>query len=147
MIRHAEKRDLHELIELYHKHLTKSPPENPPPFDEYERAFERITAREGTHILIAQEDGAVVSAVTLTVIDNLTHGIRPYALIENVVTRADCRGRGLATAVMERACDIAREAGCYKVMLLTGSKQDSTLRFYERCGFNRNDKTGFIRWL
>ena len=48
---------------------------------------------------------------------------------------------------LEAACGIARSAGCYKVMLLTGSKQDATLRFYERAGFNQNDKTAFIRWL
>ena len=42
---------------------------------------------------------------------------------------------------------LARLAGCYKAMLLTGSKKPETLRFYERCGFNERDKTAFIRWL
>ncbi|MEE0157694.1 MAG: hypothetical protein UER27_10665 [Acutalibacteraceae bacterium] len=42
---------------------------------------------------------------------------------------------------------MAAENGCYKVMLLTGSKQESTLRFYERCGFDRHAKTAFLRRL
>jgi ribosomal protein S18 acetylase RimI-like enzyme len=48
---------------------------------------------------------------------------------------------------MDRASEIATEHGCYKIMLLTGSKNDRTLKFYENCGFNKNDKTAFIKWL
>lgn len=32
-------------------------------------------------------------------------------------------------------------------MLLTGSKKESTLNFYERAGYNRNDKAAFIQWI
>jgi len=32
-------------------------------------------------------------------------------------------------------------------MLLTGSKENSTIEFYERAGYNSNDKTAFIQWL
>ena len=32
-------------------------------------------------------------------------------------------------------------------MLLTGSKREETLRFYERAGFQRNIKTGFVMKL
>lgn len=32
-------------------------------------------------------------------------------------------------------------------MLLTGSKKESTLKFYEQAGYNRNDKTAFIQWI
>ena len=32
-------------------------------------------------------------------------------------------------------------------MLLTGSKRESTLRFYQNAGYNSNDKTAFIQWL
>lgn len=88
-----------------------------------------------------------MSSATLVVVPNLTHGCRPYALIENVVTHADYRGRGYATAVMAAAELAARGAGCYKIMLLTGSKAESVLGFYEKCGYNRRDKTAFIMWL
>jgi GNAT superfamily N-acetyltransferase len=48
---------------------------------------------------------------------------------------------------MQKATEKARSANCYKIMLLTGAKVESTLRFYEKCGFNRKDKTAFILWL
>lgn len=35
----------------------------------------------------------------------------------------------------------------YKIMLLTGAKNESTLKFYEKCGFNSRDKTAFIKWI
>lgn len=37
-----------------------------------------------------------------------------------------------------------REAGCYKVMLMTGARDAGTLGFYRRCGFDSR-KTAFER--
>lgn len=89
-------------------------------------------------------NGSLVATCTLIVIPNLTRGGRPYGLIENVVTHPDYRRRGLGTAVLERALQMAWERDCYKVMLLTGSKNETTLRFYEEAGFTRGVKTGFL---
>jgi hypothetical protein len=35
------------------------------------------------------------------------------------------------------------KAGCYKVMLATGSRREETLHFYEGAGFDRGGKTFF----
>ena len=48
---------------------------------------------------------------------------------------------------MAEAVSIARASGCYKVSLTTGNKDEGTFRFYEGCGFNREDKTALIRWF
>jgi GNAT superfamily N-acetyltransferase len=68
-------------------------------------------------------------------------------LIENVITDALYRNKGLATQCLEYAKELARRENCYKIMLLTGSKKDSTLHFYEKAGYNREDKTAFIQWI
>ncbi len=78
---------------------------------------------------------------------NLTHCMRPYVLVENVVTDPSFRGRGYATACLEAAKEIDVQENCYKIMLMTGSKQESTLRFYERAGYSCQDKTAFVQWL
>ena len=81
------------------------------------------------------------------IIPNLTRNIRPYAFIENVVTHSDYRGKGYASACLNYAKELAVNANCYKIMLLTGSKSDSTLNFYKKAGYNCTDKTAFIQWL
>lgn len=83
-----------------------------------------------------------VTTCTLIVIPNLLRGARNYALIENVVTDADHRQKGYARLVLNSAVAQAFADNCYKVMLMTGSTNPATLRFYDESGFSRT-KTGF----
>ena len=81
------------------------------------------------------------------IIPNLTRNIRPYALIENVVTNEEYRGKGYATECLNYAKEIAIKNNCYKMMLLTGTKNENTLAFYKSAGYNSDDKIAFIQWL
>ena len=146
-IRRAAPADAEALRELYFNHLTSFPPSEEQDMDVWREMLARFAENPLYCLLVGEEDGAVISSVTLIITENLTHNLRPYALIENVVTHADFRGRGFATELMNRASELAAGRGCYKIMLLTGSKKDSTLKFYENCGYNRDDKTAFIKWL
>ena len=93
-------------------------------------------------MLLALSDGVAVATITLVVIPNFTRGGAPYALIENVVTAPAHRQRSHAGALIRHGFARAWEAGCYKVMLLSGSNTPATLDFYRSCGFVQ-DKTGF----
>lgn len=146
-IREALPSDAADLMDLYRNHLTQHPPEEEPPLSEWEAMLAGFEADPGYHLLVGEVDGRVVCSVTVVVIRNLTHGLRPYSVIENVVTHADFRKRGLASQLLEASVSIAREAGCYKVMLMTGSKQESTLKFYRENGFRTDLKTAFLRPL
>jgi GNAT superfamily N-acetyltransferase len=53
------------------------------------------------------------------------------------------RTRGYGRQVVEHAIEIARHHGCYRVTLMTGSRREETLRFYEGAGMQRNTKTVF----
>lgn len=48
------------------------------------------------HLLVVEVDGKVVSSVQMAIIENLTHNVRPFAVIENVVTHMDYRNNGFA---------------------------------------------------
>ena len=146
-IRIAEPDDAQAIHELYHNHLTANPPREPQDMAIWREKIARFQVDSNYRLLVGEVGGTIVSSVTLIIIENLTHNVRPYALIENVVTHADHRGKRYATELMDKASEIARELGCYKIMLMTGSKKDSTLRFYANCGYNMEDKTGFIKWL
>ncbi|TXH81088.1 MAG: GNAT family N-acetyltransferase [Rhizobium sp.] len=139
VIRPVTTTDLRTLLALY-RHLNADDPMLE--LQLAERRFADILAHPGMTIFSAFDGEKAVASVTLIVIPNLTRGGSSYALIENVVTHADYRRRGLAGKVIGKAIESAWENGCYKVMLLTGSKDPATLRFYANCGFTQ-DKTGF----
>ena len=86
----------------------------------------------------------LVSSCTLTIIPNLTRSCRPFGVVENVVTNRTHRRKGCATALLEAALADAWDAQCYKVMLLTGRKDEATFRFYEAAGFDRDAKQAFV---
>ena len=144
MIREINENDFDGLMTLYMQ-LHGNP--FPKRTDEIMTKWRKVLDDPDHHIIVAEEDGKIVSSCVCVIITNLTHGQQPYAFVENVVTDAAYRKRGLATACLDFAKEIAERENCYKMMLLTGSKEESTLRFYERAGYNRNDKTAFIRWL
>lgn len=142
LIRDIAPTELDALLALY-RHLHEA--DDPLP----ERAVVESTWRE----LLASPhhryfggyvDEQLVASCTLTVIPNLTRACRPYGLIENVVTHADHRNRGHGKAILAHALAHAWSERCYKVMLLTGRKDDATLRFYESAGFDRHGKQAFF---
>lgn len=145
IIREIKPSDFERLIFLYSQ--LKPDVEERVSGEKLRAVFSNICRDSRQRIYVCEEGGRLVSSCVLVLVENLTHGARPYALVENVVTDKNYRKRGYAAAVLKHACGVAGEYGCYKVMLMTGAKDEGTLRFYERAGFNRNDKTAFIRWL
>ena len=144
MIREIRPDELDELLALYaqlHPDDAQATPER------IEAVWEHIMSDPNHHIIVAEAEGRLVASCVITVIPNLTHGARPYAVIENVVTDERHRRQGWAAQCLDYAKQIAQREGCYKIMLLTGSKAEGTLRFYEKAGYNRTDKTAFIQWL
>lgn len=138
-VRKATLSDLDALTALL-AHL--NPADLPCPPDVAKTAFASIEKLTGSAVLLGFADDVPVTSCTLFVLPNLTRGGDPYALIENVVTHADHRGKGFGKAILQAASAHAFENGCYKAMLLTGSQKLETLRFYEAAGFEQS-KTGF----
>ena len=106
--------------------------------------FTRILRTHGLYIYLIEDSGAPVATCYLNVVPNLTRAGRSYALIENVVTDHNHRRSGVGTMLLEQVVDIAFNLDCYKVMLLSGRGSD-VHTFYERCGFEKNSKTAFIK--
>lgn len=144
MVREVYESERDDLLELYlHLHETSIPKMS----NHLNTTWNTILQDKNHHIIVKVADGRLVSSCVCVVIPNLTRNVRPYAFIENVVTHREYRGRGYATQCLAYAKEIAEKAGCYKMMLLTGSKKEPTIRFYEHAGYNCADKTAFIQWL
>ena len=126
MVREAISTDINEILELY---LSLHEDSVPGDGERLRDVWSQILADPNHHLLVNEQDGQLVASCVC------------------VVTREGVRRRGYATQCLDRARDIAAEAGCYKLMLLTGAKDEATLGFYRRAGYNSTDKTAFIQWL
>ena len=144
MIREILKDDLDGLLRLYMQLHNNPMPEKTA---ELLQIWDNIFSFKNYHVIVAEENGEIVSSCVCVIIPNLTHNQQPYAFIENVITDEKFRKRGLATQCLDYAKEIAIKENCYKMMLLTGSKKKSTLDFYRKAGYNSNDKTAFIQWI
>ncbi len=144
MVREIQENELNELLQLYRHLHEKSVPAMT---EHLKSTWEAILKDKNHHIIVKETGHEIVSSCVCILIPNLTRNIRPYALIENVFTREDCRGRGYATECLHYAREIAEGENCYKMMLLTSAKEDATLKFYGNAGYNSGDKTAFIQWL
>jgi GNAT superfamily N-acetyltransferase len=139
LIRTVNDHDLPQLIGLY-QHLI--PNEAPISLEMAEGILDDFLKSSGNAIFAGFLGDTMVSSCTLIVVPNLTRGGRPYCFIENVVTHAAHRKKGYGSAVMQAAIASAWQQNCYKIMLLTGSKDPATLNFYSSAGFEQS-KTGF----
>ena len=144
MVREINENELSQLLELYLHLHEKSVPQIS---EHLSTTWNRILQDENHHIIVKEIDNKIVASCVCVIIPNLTRNIRPYAFIENVVTNADYRGCGYASECLNYAKQITIKENCYKMMLLTGSKDESTLKFYENAGYSNTDKTAFIQWL
>jgi len=144
MVREVVKEDLFEILNLYLFLHEDNVPEDS---EHLQKTWKDILEDVNHHIIVNEIDGKIISSCVCVIIPNLTRNIRPYAFIENVVTNEAYRGKGYSTECLDYAKAIAIKSNCYKMMLLTGTKNESILDFYRKAGYNSEDKTAFIQWL
>lgn len=147
IIRKAKGTDANDLKVLYFEYLTHFPPKEEQDMSLWQHILDKFERDENMYLLVAEDNGRVVSTVQMAIIESLTHNVRPFAVIENVVTHIDFRNKGYASALLEKASEIARKHRCYKVFLETGSNKESTLNFYRENGFEIDQKHSCLKRL
>ena len=143
-IRMINKNDLPALQELY---LELYDTEIQPITSETMQLWESILTDPNHHIIIGEEMGRIVSSVTLVIIKNLTRKMKPTALIENMVTAPSHRNKGYARLLLNKAVEIAKEHECYRITFISGTKNESTIKFYLNSGFTNSEKSAYIMKL
>ena len=138
-IRTASTADLDTILDLYqYLHARDAPL----PRAVAEETLKVITEDPRFDIFLGEVDGTMAVSCYLNIIPNLTRGGRPYGVIENVVTHPDYRRHGFGRAILHHALGAAWEAGCYKVMLMTGNPDN--IAFYEAAGFEASAKHALL---
>ncbi|ADB30330.1 GCN5-related N-acetyltransferase [Kribbella flavida DSM 17836] len=137
MFREASVADFDGVLRLY----GQLHPQDPVLRDR--TVFDEIVRSRWLRLFVLDKDGEIVATTYLNVIPNLTRAAAPYAVIENVVVDETHRGTGLGKEIMAGTLQAAWDAGCYKAMLMTGSRRESTHAFYRSCGFRADVKTAY----
>ncbi|MFI1196980.1 GNAT family N-acetyltransferase [Micromonospora sp. NPDC020750] len=141
MFREARPGDFEQVIRLY----GQLHPDDPVLKDGSDaEAFQQILGSPALHLFVLEVDGVVVATTYLNVNPNISRSAAPYAVIENVVVEASRRGTGLGKQIMAGTLQAAWDAGCYKAMLMTGSRRPATHAFYRACGFSADVKTAYL---
>ena len=146
-IRKAKASDAEALKTLYFEHLTRFPPQEEQDMALWMRKLSKFEKDENMYLLVLEINDTVVASVQMAIIESLTHNVSPFAIVENVVTHVDYRNRGYASALLAKATEIAKEKGCYKMSLETGSNKESTLNFYRNNGFEIDKKHSCLKRL
>jgi len=101
----------------------------------YEDALRAVEADPNNLLMVAEVEGAVVGVFQLTIIQHVAFRGGRVAQIENVFVDDSARGRGVGTAMMQWAIDLAKRRGCFRVQLTTNRARTRAHAFYERLGF------------
>ena len=142
-IRKLRESDLQQLIELYRHYV---PQESLPSLsaDTIGNIWQQIQANPGVNYFVLEADGKIAAACILSITPSFIRGGVAYGLIEHVVTHGGHRRKGYGEALINHALDCAWQNGCTEVMLLSGSQNKIAHAMYEKIGFDRRRKTGFI---
>jgi GNAT superfamily N-acetyltransferase len=146
-IRPARVADLGVLCELY-RQLNPGDPPWPSEAAALD-ALASVPRHAGTTILVCEVEG--MSAPARSSVASISRDRDAHlTLIENAVTHRDQRRQGYGRRVVQRAIEAARQQGCYRVSLMTGSRRQETLRAFMRrqeCkgGRRRHSRHGLSR--
>lgn len=109
-----------------------------------EQTWARILASDLLIYLGTFVEGTLAATCHAVIVPNLSRGVRPYAIIENVGTLATHRRRGLGSVVLRAIIAQCWEAGCYKIMLASGMQRSGAHAFYAALGFDAHAKQSFV---
>jgi GNAT superfamily N-acetyltransferase len=119
---------------------------DPPTAMNDSKVWQAIQSQNGRTLLVAEDDSGVLGTADMIVVPNLTHGGRPWAMVENIVVLPDRRRSGVGRLLLDDVFARARAANCYKVQLMSNQKREEAHFFYDAFGFEPSAQ-GFRLYL
>jgi ribosomal protein S18 acetylase RimI-like enzyme len=94
------------------------------------RAIEEVTFATGHKrwLGVRDDEGVIVALAAIMYLEGVGY-------LDNVATFPQARGRGLASSIVSRAIELARESGAHHVSLFADPDDAAVVRMYERLGF------------
>jgi GNAT superfamily N-acetyltransferase len=149
IIRRATESDIPRILELYVQLAfggARGGKDRESIRTDYSRVFEEIDSFNGCELFVAEDEGKVVGTAMYVIVPNLSHTGLPWTIVENVVVDGECRRKGIGKLLMDYAAAKSKEAGCYKVQLLSHKTRTEAHRFYQSIGYKPSAE-GFRLYL
>jgi glucosamine-phosphate N-acetyltransferase len=101
---------------------------------DFKRQLEIICNNPNHKIIVAKVNGNIIGSATILMEPKIIHGLSKVAHIEDVVVNRNNRGEGIGSLLIEHAIKIAKENGCYKIIL---DCSNENVGFYQKIGFSQ----------
>jgi GNAT superfamily N-acetyltransferase len=135
IIRRAIEKDVPRIMELYHQLSLEPEKYKAAPLYDCMKVFHKMSQHPGFMLLVAEEIGLVVGTTVMAVLPGFAHGTSPFAIVEYVVVDDKYRSKGIGKLIMKSVISLAKEAGCYKVVLTSDNRRERAHKFYKSLGF------------
>ena len=151
LFRDATPDDIAIMLVLSHagdSRGSETPPLDPASLQDprYRAAFDEIAADTNHLLIVAERNGEVIGTLQISIMPGLPRFGMKRGILENVHVRADQRGSGLGTQMVQWAIDRCRDAGCGMVQLTSNKVRKDAHRFYVKLGFAQSHE-GFKLFL
>jgi GNAT superfamily N-acetyltransferase len=103
-----------------------------------EQLFAQFSHYPNYRLFVACDDQTVLGTFSMLIMHNLAHQGAPSAVVEDVVVSDAHQSQGIGRNMMNHAMTLAREVGCYKLVLSSNQKRERAHAFYESLGFQRH---------
>lgn len=137
VIRKANATELPRILELYQELAGIYGNSDTLDIRSYQELWRQILHDDRQYLLVADIDGEIAGTLNLTVLPNLGHGGQPWAAIDNVAVAANRRSQGIGAQLVAEAGRIAKERGCYKIVLSSNMARERAHDFYRRLGWKQ----------
>eukprot|EP00878_Enallax_costatus_P005318 GHUV01005585.1.p1 GENE.GHUV01005585.1~~GHUV01005585.1.p1 ORF type:complete len:153 (+),score=38.56 GHUV01005585.1:195-653(+) len=106
--------------------------------EDYKRRWQELNDSPDYHVAVAEDSstGKLVGTASLIVEKKFIHSCGKVGHIEDVVVDEAARGQKLGQRLIEELISIAKQQGCYKVILDCG---EHNVPFYEKCGLTKKE--------
>jgi ribosomal protein S18 acetylase RimI-like enzyme len=108
------------------------------------REIESLIQSESSILLVARlpgSDDPIVGILTLAIY-RVPTGVR--SIVEDVIVDEGFRRHGIAEALLNKAIEVARNAGAGNVSLSANPSREAAHRLYQKLGFSRRDASFYI---
>ena len=128
ILRVINKNDISQVIDML-QDISKFKPEE----SNYQKIWNNFCCQNNVHSIVAVLNDKIVGYGSMILETKITGGKRGH--VEDIVSHKDFRKKGVGRLIVNSLFNIARENGCYKIVLQC---KEHNLNFYKKLNYSIN---------